>query len=76
MMKALFANRRKQLTKQLPEPKSVYLQKLKELGYNEKVRARTEYYNERRKANARLKAFNKEQALLTIRKNTKQSPKY
>ena len=44
--------------------------------YNEKVRARTEYYNERRKANARLKAFNKEQALLTIRKNTKQSPKY
>jgi hypothetical protein len=44
--------------------------------YNEKVRARTEYYNERRKANARLKAFTKEQALLTTRKNTKQSPKY
>lgn len=44
--------------------------------YNEKVRARAEYYNERRKANARLKSFNKEQALLIIRKNTKQSPKY
>lgn len=43
---------------------------------NEKARARTEYYNERRKANARLKAFTKEEALKTIRKNYKQSPKF
>lgn len=43
---------------------------------NEKARARQEYYNERRKANARLKAFSKEEALKTIRKNTKQAPKY
>lgn len=42
---------------------------------NEKARARSEYYNERRKANARIKAFSKEEALKTIRKNFKQSPK-
>lgn len=43
---------------------------------NEKARARREYYNERRKANARLKSFSKEDALLMIRRNFKQSPKY
>jgi hypothetical protein len=43
---------------------------------NEKSRARTEYYNERRKANARIKSFTKEEALKTIRKNFKQSPKF
>lgn len=42
---------------------------------NEKMRARTEYYNERRLANSRLKRFNKEEALKVIRKNSKQSPK-
>ena len=42
----------------------------------EKNRARAEYYNERRKANARLKAFSQEEALKTIRKNFKQAPKY
>jgi len=42
---------------------------------NEKARARQEYYNERRKANARLNAFSKDEALKTIRKNYKQSPK-
>jgi hypothetical protein len=42
----------------------------------EKNRARAEYYNERRKANARLKSFSMEEALKTIRKNFKQSPKY
>lgn len=42
---------------------------------NEKARARQEYYNERRKANARLNSFSKEEALKTIRKNYKQSPK-
>ena len=42
---------------------------------NEKARARTEYYNEYRKANARMKSFTKEEALKTIRKNYKQSPK-
>ncbi len=43
---------------------------------NEKARARTEYYNERRKANSRIKTFSKEEALKTIRKNFKQSPKF
>ena len=42
---------------------------------NEKLRARSEYYNERRKANARMKSFTKEEALKTIRKNYKQAPK-
>lgn len=42
---------------------------------NEKARARQEYYNERRKANARIKSFTREELLKTIRKNTKQSPK-
>mgnify|MGYP005986783445 CR=1 FL=1 len=41
----------------------------------EKMRARQEYYNERRKANSRMKSFSKEEALKTIRKNYKQSPK-
>jgi len=44
--------------------------------YNEKARARQEYYNERRLANARLKSFSKEEALKTIRKNFKLSPKH
>lgn len=43
---------------------------------NEKIRARAEYYNERRKANARLSNFTKEEALKTIRKNFMQAPKY
>lgn len=43
---------------------------------NEKMRARQEYYNERRIANARLKSFTKEEALKTIRKNFTQGPKY
>ena len=43
---------------------------------NEKTRARAEYYNERRKANARLSNFTKEEALKTIRKNFMQAPKY
>lgn len=43
---------------------------------NEKARARAEYYNERRKAKARLSNFTKEEAFRTIRKNYKQSPKY
>jgi hypothetical protein len=43
--------------------------------YNEKARARQEYYNEYRRANARLKSFSKEEALKTIRKNYKQAPK-
>jgi len=41
----------------------------------EKARARQEYYNDRRLANSRLKSFSKEEALKTIRKNFKQSPK-
>ena len=43
---------------------------------NEKARARAEYYNERRKANARLSNFTKTEALSTIRRNFKQAPKY
>ena len=43
---------------------------------NEKMRARQEYYNERRLANARIKSFSKEEALKTNRKNYRQSPKY
>lgn len=43
---------------------------------NEKARARQEYYNERRKANARMKSFGKQDALSMIRKNFRQSPKY
>lgn len=42
----------------------------------EKARARSEYYNELRKAKARLNNFTKEEALRTIRKNFKQAPKY
>jgi len=42
----------------------------------EKARARSEYYNERRKAKARLNNFTKTEALKTIRQNFKQSPKY
>ena len=42
----------------------------------EKMRARAEYYNERRKAKARMSGFSKEEALHTIRKNFKQAPKY
>lgn len=43
---------------------------------NEKARARAEWYNERRKANARMSNFSKEEALKTIRKNFKLAPKY
>lgn len=43
---------------------------------NEKARARSEYYNERRKAKARLSNFSKEEALKTIRQNFKMAPKY
>ena len=43
---------------------------------NEKLRARAEYYNERRKAKARLSNFTKEEALKTIRKNFRLAPKY
>lgn len=42
----------------------------------EKARARQEYYNERRKANARMNSFGKDDALRVIRKNFKQAPKY
>ena len=43
---------------------------------NEKMRARSEYYNERRKAKARLGNFTRDEALRTIRKNFKQAHKY
>jgi hypothetical protein len=43
---------------------------------NEKARARQEYYNERRKANSRMKSFGKQDVLSMLRKNFRQSPKY
>lgn len=43
---------------------------------NEKARARSEWYNERRKANSRLSTFTKSEALKTIRKNFMQAPKF
>jgi hypothetical protein len=43
--------------------------------FNEKARARREYYNERRLANSRLKSFNKMDAISTIQKSFKLSPK-
>jgi len=42
----------------------------------EKARARQEYYNERRKAKARMTNFSKSEALKTIRKNFRPAPKY
>tara|TARA_R100001460_G_scaffold39807_1_gene74751 strand:+ start:826 stop:1710 length:885 start_codon:yes stop_codon:yes gene_type:complete len=42
----------------------------------EKQRARQEYYNERRKARARLSNFSKTEALNVIRRNFKLVPKY
>lgn len=41
----------------------------------EKQRARSEYYNERRKANSRMQSFSKEDVYQVIRKNFKQSTK-
>lgn len=52
------------------------VQKKANVPANEKERARRDYYNELRLANSRLKSFSKEEALKTIRKNFKQSPKY
>jgi hypothetical protein len=43
---------------------------------SEKARARAEYYNERRKAKARLNSITKDDILGVIRKNFKQAPKY
>ena len=42
---------------------------------NEKARARSEYYSERRLANSRMKSWSKDQALQVIRQNFKLSPK-
>lgn len=51
------------------------IEKKSSVPANEKARARQEYYNELRKANARMKSFTKEEILKTIRKNSKQAPK-
>ena len=42
---------------------------------NEKARARSEYYNERRLANSRMKSWSKNQAMQVIRQNFKLSPR-
>jgi len=47
-----------------------------DVPYNEKARARQEYFNELRRANARMNSFSKDEALFTIRKNFRQSPKF
>ena len=52
------------------------IERKSDVPYNEKARARQEYYNELRRANARMNSFSKEEALFTIRKNFRQSPKY
>jgi 16S rRNA (adenine1518-N6/adenine1519-N6)-dimethyltransferase len=39
LVKALFANRRKIMLKQIPEPRGLILEELKKMGYNDKVRA-------------------------------------
>jgi hypothetical protein len=51
------------------------IQRKASVPLGEKARARSEYYNERRLANARLKSFNKFDALSTSRRNFKLSPK-
>lgn len=43
---------------------------------SEKARARAEYYNERRKARARMNSISKDDILGVLRKNFKQAPKY
>jgi len=52
------------------------IEKKSDVPLGEKARARQEYYNERRLANSRMKSFGKDEALKTIRKNFKQSPKF
>lgn len=51
------------------------IERRSDVPFNEKARARSEYFNDRRIANSRLKSFTKEELLKTIRKNFKQSPK-
>ena len=43
---------------------------------SEKARSRAEYYNERRKARARMNSNSKDDILGVVRKNFKQAPKY
>tara|TARA_R100000697_G_scaffold94478_1_gene106397 strand:+ start:9291 stop:10190 length:900 start_codon:yes stop_codon:yes gene_type:complete len=43
---------------------------------SEKARSRAEYYNERRKARARMNSISKDDILGVVRKNFKQAPKY
>ena len=51
------------------------IERKSQVPMSEKARARSEYYNERRKANARLSNFTKEEAMHVIQKNFRQSPK-
>ena len=52
------------------------IERKKNVPGGEKARARSEYFNELRRANSRLQSFSKEDALQVIRKNFKQAPKY
>lgn len=52
------------------------IERKSDVPYNEKARARQEYFNETRRAKSRLNSFSKEEALFNIRKNFRQSPKY
>jgi hypothetical protein len=51
------------------------IERKSQVPMGEKARARSEYYNERRKAKARLNNFTKEEAMQVIQKNFRQSPK-
>lgn len=52
------------------------IEKKSTIPANEKARARSEYYNERRLAGIRMSSFSKNEALKVIRKNYRLSPKY
>jgi len=52
------------------------IQRRRTYPQNEKQAARQDWYNEKRKARGRLKSFTMEEALQTVRKGFKQSPKF
>tara|TARA_Y100001973_G_C5159646_1_gene312819 strand:- start:199 stop:1371 length:1173 start_codon:yes stop_codon:yes gene_type:complete len=53
-----------------------FIQRRRGIPMNEKIVAKKEFYNQKRLARARMMSFNKSEALQTIRKSFKQSPKF
>lgn len=53
-----------------------FIDKKRGIPMNEKIRAKKEYYNQKRLAKARMLSFTKEEALQSSRKGFKQSPKF